>query len=37
MIVSLGKNHGGKAPFVFLAAVGVAFFVVRRTKKRMRI
>ena len=34
MIVSLGKNHGWKLPLVGFAVVGVAFFVIRRLKRR---
>ncbi|KAK4155746.1 glycosyltransferase [Chaetomidium leptoderma] len=34
MIVSLGRNHGWKLPLVFIAAVGLAFFVIRRAKGR---
>lgn len=34
MIVSLGKRHGWKLPLLFVAAVGLAFFVIRRTKRR---
>jgi len=34
MIVSLGRHHGWKLPFVGGAAVGAAFFLIRRTKRR---
>jgi hypothetical protein len=34
MIVSLGKNQGWKLPLVGVAVVGLAFFVIRRVKRR---
>ncbi|KAL2128276.1 hypothetical protein VTI74DRAFT_9425 [Chaetomium olivicolor] len=34
MIVSLGKKSGWKLPLVFIAAVGAAFVVIKRSKRR---
>ncbi|AEO68738.1 glycosyltransferase family 32 protein [Thermothielavioides terrestris NRRL 8126] len=34
MIVSLGKSHGWKAPLGLIVGVALAFYIVRRTKKR---
>ncbi|KAK3937563.1 glycosyltransferase [Diplogelasinospora grovesii] len=34
MIVSLGKSKSWRAPLLFVGAVSVAFFVIRRTRRR---